>query len=161
MSNEKKLKNYKNYTEEQFINAVKTSTSIRQVLIKIGLAPKGGNYNSFKRNIERLSLDTSHFTGQAHNKNKTFGPKRCIEEYLKFDGIKIGSNRLKKRLISEKYFEAKCYNCGIVEWLNKPAPLELEHINGDNCDNRIDNLTILCPNCHAQTETYRGKNKKS
>jgi 5-methylcytosine-specific restriction endonuclease McrA len=44
--------------------------------------------------------------------------------------------------------------------MEKPAPIELDHINGNHHDNRLENLRILCPNCHAQTDTYRGKNKK-
>ena len=53
----------------------------------------------------------------------------------------------------------KCYNCNLTNWLGFNIPLELEHINGDNRDNRIENLILLCPNCHALTPTYRGKNK--
>ena len=55
--------------------------------------------------------------------------------------------------------EHKCESCGISEWLGKPLSLELDYINGDRYDNRLQNLRILCPNCHAQTDTYRGKNK--
>jgi Zn finger protein HypA/HybF involved in hydrogenase expression len=70
------------------------------------------------------------------------------------------SSSLRIRLIKEKYFEHKCYCCNNTLWLDKPIPLELEHVNGDKFDNRIENLTLLCPNCHALTPTYRGKNKK-
>lgn len=56
-------------------------------------------------------------------------------------------------------FEHKCDNCGRIEWLEKPIPLELDHINGDKHNHRKENLRLLCPNCHAQTDTYCGKNK--
>ena len=70
------------------------------------------------------------------------------------------TSKLRKRLIKEGYFEKKCYNCEKTIWLDKNIPLELEHKNGDRTDNRIENLTLLCPNCHAFTPHYRGKNKK-
>ena len=57
--------------------------------------------------------------------------------------------------------EKKCECCGNTEWLGKPIPLELHHINGINSDNRIENLEILCPNCHSFTENYRGLNKSA
>ena len=145
------------YTEQEFINAVKSSFSIRQVLDKLNLKQAGGNYKTIKRGIKRLNLDTSHFKGQGWNKGKTFSPKRDIQEYLS-NKITIQSNRLKKRLIKEGYFEHKCYQCNLKTWNGKPIPIELEHIDGNHANNNLDNLTILCPNCHAQTETYRGKN---
>jgi hypothetical protein len=148
------------YSKEEFIKAVETSTSIAQTLEKLGLSPKGGNYRTFRRNAERIGIDISHFTGQGWRNGKKFNNKRKINEYLTFNGIKISSNALKKRLINEGYLERKCYNCGITDWLGQSAPLELEHINGINEDNRLKNLTLLCPNCHALTPTYRGKNKK-
>ncbi len=64
------------------------------------------------------------------------------------------------RLFKEGIKKEQCENCNNTHWLNKKIPLELDHINGNNTDNRIENLRILCPNCHALTLTYRGKNKK-
>lgn len=68
------------------------------------------------------------------------------------------SHKIKIRLIEDGYKEEVCENCGETEWMNKPIPLELHHINGDRFDNRLENLQILCPNCHAQTSNYSGKN---
>jgi Zn finger protein HypA/HybF involved in hydrogenase expression len=147
------------YSEQELREAVKNSTSIRQVLEKLDIVPAGGNYQTTNRRIQKLNIDTSHFTGQAWNKGKIIGPKRSIEEYLKEDSV-VQSFKLKGRLISEGLKEHKCECCGITEWNGKPAPIELDHINGDHHDNRLENLRILCPNCHAQTDTYRGKNKK-
>jgi len=147
------------YSEEDLRKAVKTSTSIRQVLDKLNIVPAGGNYQTTNRRIQKLDIDTSHFTGQAWNRGKVIGPKRPIEEYLKENSV-VQSFRLKNRLLLEGIKQHKCECCGITEWNKKPAPLELDHINGNHHDNRLENLRILCPNCHAQTDTYRGKNKK-
>ena len=147
------------YSEQDLREAVKKSTSIRQVLEKLDIVPAGGNYQTTNRRIKKLNIDISHFTGQAWNKGKVIGPKRPIEEYLKENSV-VQSFRLKNRLLLEGFKEHKCECCGITEWNGKPAPLELDHINGNHQDNQLENLRILCPNCHAQTDTYRGKNKK-
>lgn len=148
------------YTDQQVIEAVKTSDSRRQVLAKLGLVEAGGNYACLKKLIDKLQLDTSHFTGMLWSKGKTLSPKRNVKDYLD-NKQTITSHKLRLRLIKEGIFEAKCYSCQNTTWLDKPIALELEHINGDHSDNTLSNLTLLCPNCHAQTKTYRGKNKKS
>ena len=60
--------------------------------------------------------------------------------------------------MKEKNWKNECSNCHISEWNNKPITFQLDHINGDHCDNRIENLRFLCANCHSQTDTYTGKN---
>lgn len=65
---------------------------------------------------------------------------------------------LKRRLLEEGVKTARCEGCGGDEWRGAPIPLELDHINGDRRDHRLENLRLLCPNCHAQTPTYRGRN---
>ena len=147
------------YTDEQLIEAVSNSISIAQILTKIGLAPRGGNYRSIKNAIIRLGIDDSHLTGQAWNKGIVFGYKRRIEDYLS-NNRPISSYDLKRRLLSEGYFDRKCYKCNNTLWNDQDIPLELEHIDGHHENNSLDNLTLLCPNCHAQTDTYRGKNKR-
>jgi 5-methylcytosine-specific restriction endonuclease McrA len=147
------------YSEQELRDAVKTSTSIRQVLDKLNIVPAGGNYQTTNRRIQKLDIDISHFSGQAWNKGRVIGPKRPIGEYLKENSV-VQSYKLKNRLIAEGLKQHKCECCGITEWMGKPTPIELDHINGNHHDNRLENLRILCPNCHAQTDTYRGKNKK-
>lgn len=150
---------FRKYTKEQLYEAVKTSKSIRQVLILLNVAPHGGNYKVIKDYIKKLNIDITHFTGSAHARGKKIGPKRNIEVYLvQYPQYKIASHSLKKRLIQENYFEHKCYKCNLTTWNNQPIPIELEHIDGNHYNNQITNLTLLCPNCHAQTPTYRGKN---
>ncbi len=146
------------YTKEQLIEAIKTSTSYRQVLVKLGLASQGGNNATIKRNIAKYNLDISHFTGQAHNKGKT---TIRVPTTIYLNNLQpIGSYRLKNRLIKEGYFIKQCSSCSNTKWLNNPIPLELDHIDGNSSNNNLDNLRLLCPNCHAFTDTYRGKNQE-
>ena len=149
------------YTIEEFKKAVESSYSIAQALTKLGLAPRGGNYRVFKKFQKLYNIDTSHFTGQGHMKGKK-NPSRVrpLSEILIKD-YEYSSNKLRKRLINEGLKEHKCECCGLSEWLGEPIPLELDHIDGDHYNNTIENLKILCPNCHAKTPTYRGKNKRS
>lgn len=79
--------------------------------------------------------------------------KQILVEHSKY----VNTNSLKQRLFNEKIKERKCECCGNTEWMGKPIPLELHHINGIKDDLRIENLQILCPNCHAFTDNYRGK----
>ena len=145
-------------SDEEFIEAVRTSKSIRECLLKLGLVASGGNYSCFHRRVKELNLSIGHFQDPRYwNKGRKFPPKRDIQEY--FNGVPISSNNLKLRLLREGYKEHKCECCGLTEWMNKSIPIELDHINGNSEDNRLENLQILCPNCHAQTITYRGRNK--
>jgi len=150
------------YTDRQMIAAIKTSRSIRQVLIKIGLKAAGGNYNTVKRAIKKFNLKVN-MVGQAYLRGKThsWGLRIPLKKILvKETSYKGGSYKVKGRLLLAGILKNKCYCCDGTEWLGKPIPLELEHINGDNKDFRIQNLRLLCPNCHTLTKTYRGKNIK-
>lgn len=152
----------KKYTDEEFINAVKGSFSIAEVLRKIGVRPTGGNYHLAKNRIKNLKLDTAHFFGQSYLKGKkhSWAKKTPLSEILIENSTYCSVSFLKKRLFKENILEKKCYGCGIKEWLGKELALELEHKNGNKFDNRLENLTILCPNCHSLTKTYRGRNKR-
>ena len=151
------------YEEKELREKVKNSRSMANLLSLFGVIPAGGNYATMKRHIKHFNIDTSHWTRQGWLKGGThnWAPTIPLVEILvKNSDYGGGSYKLKDRLFKDDVFEKKCYKCKITEWLGSPAPLELEHINGDRFDNRKENLTILCPNCHAQTKTYRGKNKK-
>jgi hypothetical protein len=147
------------YTDEDVIRAVARAASIADALRRLGLVPRGGNYRTLRRKIHDLGLDASHFVGQGWRKGsrRPVIPARAIEERLTVNSTCNG-NDLRKRLIAAGLKAAVCERCGLDEWNGLPIPLELDHINGRSSDNRIENLRILCPNCHAQTPTYRGKN---
>lgn len=149
--------------EEQIKQFVRESYSYAQVLKKLDLKPIGGNYRILKRKILLLGLDTSHFTGKGHLKGKTHdwnNTKISLEEILVEDS-NYQSYKLKIRLLKENLIENICSECGTKnEWNGKELSLHLDHKNGINTDNRIENLRLLCPNCHSQTSTYAGKNKK-
>ncbi len=154
------------YTDVQFIEAVKQSLSVRQILRNLGLKEAGGNYAICKKRITDMGLDISHFgtskERQGWAKGKTFKGRYFypLEEILVEDRY-CQSFKLKLRLIEAGYFETICSVCKLTEWMGHTIPLELDHMNGKNNDNRIENLRLLCPNCHAQTSNYRGKNKMS
>lgn len=147
------------WTDEQFIEAVKTSKSYAQVIEKLGLKVAGSNYDTVKRKIKELNLDISHMTGRIWNKGKTYEikQKRPLSEILTINST-FNTNHLKQRLFKEGVKEKCCECCGLKMWQGHPIALELHHINGIKDDLRIENLQILCPNCHAMTDNYRGKN---
>lgn len=102
--------------------------------------------------------DARHLKNQSGKNNPRPGACRHVSDYLSIDGPNISSRKLKLKLWRDVYKDKICENCFLIEWQGKPAPLELDHINGDSHDNRLESLRILCPNCHAQTPTNSGKN---
>lgn len=152
------------YTKERIEEAVKNSLSIADSLRYLSLRPVGGNYKWFRRVLKRFNVGISHFTGQGWSKGKTLGLSNSrlpLEKILVENSTYCSSNSLRKRLLKEGVKKSICERCLNEEWNNQKIPLELEHCNGNNTDNRIENLKLLCPNCHAQTPFYRGRNKLS
>jgi hypothetical protein len=152
----------RSWTKEQLIIAAKKSTSIRQVLMKLGLQLAGGNYSQENKYLKEFKIDIKHFTGQAWNKGRRgYGINRIPLEAILVKGSNFQSFKLKKRLFKDKLKIPKCEECGWAKISSDGRiPLELDHINGDSSDNRIINLRILCPNCHSLKPTHRGRNRK-
>lgn len=150
------------YIKEELEEIVKRCVSIADVCRALNIRPVGGNYKTLKHKLKSFEIDTSHFTGQAWllNKNHNFAKRMSLTDILK-ENSNYSSDKLRQRLIKEGYKQAECEKCRLQEWNGLPIPLELDHCNGNNTDNRLDNLKILCNNCHAQTENYRGRNKLS
>lgn len=148
-------------SDDQYCEAIRKSRSIAGALRLLGVVPEGGNYRVLQRAIKRLDLDTSHFTGQSWSRGATVPNRvRPIEDYLS-NKYPIQSHRLRLRLISEGILERRCSSCKLDTWMNQPIPLELDHKDGNHQNNSLDNLRLLCPNCHSLTPTFRGKNKRS
>jgi hypothetical protein len=148
------------WTDQQFTDAVASSTSVSQVLTQLGLKPAGGNYQTVRTTVERLNLSTDHWKGQAWNKGLSNPVSvRPTTDYLVLNGPAIKSYRLRDRLLRERILLNKCSECGIGSiWRTKNLRHHLDHINGNHFDNRLENLRLLCPNCHSQTDTYCGRN---
>lgn len=142
------------YTKELLEEALKDARSWRDVCKKVGIKPDTGAQAHLTKRAKFFGL-TAPIGGQSWSKGKKFPPKRDVSFYLVKDcSVRITSHNLRNRLIKEKIKEHKCEVCALTIWQGKQIPLELDHINGDNTDNRLLNLRVLCPNCHAQTETY-------
>ena len=135
------------------------SNGYADVLRKVGMNPKGGNTYTLKKIIKELNLNESKM---QLNRKKIYTNKTIplTEVIIDNNHPNYSSSRLLKKLVDEKYKAYKCEMCGIDEWMGKPLSLQLHHKDGNRSNNLLKNLCILCPNCHAQTDSYSGKNLK-
>lgn len=145
--------NRRRWSNQQLIDAVAVSDTISGVLRIVGLSQRGaGNYRTVKHHIERLQLDTTHFLGAGWRHGRP-GPKKPLETWLR-RGSNANSSILRRRLIRESVMEPRCARCRRTHWEGEPIPLHLEHVDGDHNNNELDNLCVLCANCHNLTPTY-------
>jgi len=136
---------------------IKESYSYADVFRKMNKSKSGDSYKTLKQYIERNNIDVSHFEPWKNNKSSCSG--KPITFWLK-NGTKISSTKLKDKLYKEGIKERKCELCGQGEdWNGGKMSLILDHINGVNNDNRLENLRIVCPNCNATLPTHCRGNK--
>lgn len=139
---------WEKYSKEELEQMVKDSTSYAGLAKKLGYALGGSYIMSVNTMIQHYDFNVSHFTGQGWNKGN-FDMSRFTTN------SKARTSNLRNALINFK--ENKCECCGNTEWLGKPIKLEIHHIDGDNTNHDLNNLQLLCPNCHSFTDNYRKK----
>lgn len=152
-----KKKLFRKWTDENFITAIKTSETLKEIYTKINV--KRADRAFIEKHAKRLSLDLSHIKW-GFGKSKINNVKRPLNEVLTMNSTYYSTHHLKSRLLNEGLLLPYCDICKLSMWLGKFISLQLNHINGDRLDNRIENLQILCPNCHSQTNNYAGKKNK-
>ena len=142
-------------SDEEFRYIVASSYGYSDCLRKLKLNTKGGSSTDIlKRRIHELNCSIEHFSRIKNPKNSRHSLEDILIEHSTYYNIL----RLKKRLLDANLLEYKCAECGITEWRGQILSLQLDHINGVYDDHRIENLRLLCPNCHSLTETFAGRN---
>lgn len=140
--------------EIQVKEAAETTVSATAAAAKLGI-----KFCTYKKYATKYGCYYTNQSGKGLTKSKISG-KIPLNEILEGKHPQYQTNKLRIRLLTEEIFKPICANCGLEKWLNQEIPLELDHIDGISNNHKIENLRLLCPNCHALTETYRGKNIK-
>lgn len=139
--------------KQEFINICNQSKSMAEACSKLNI-----HFNTFARYAKKFGCYNPNQCGKNIIKNRT--PIFKLEDILNNKYPHFNTYKLKNRLIKAKIKENKCECCGIVSWNNKPLNMQLDHIDGNRFNHCLKNLKMLCPNCHAQTDTFRAKNIK-
>lgn len=136
--------------DEDIITAHEQARSMRELQILLGYSISGATATMLKKHLDRLQLTVP--VGRKQ------GKKQDLQAILVVDSQYSSSRDLKRRLINESILVETCSCCGVGNiWHNNPLTLQLDHINGIHSDNRLENLQLLCPNCHSQTPTWGRK----
>lgn len=139
-------------TKEELKEIVDKSYSIADVIEKLGYKKNGRNTTTVRTRLDELNIDISHFS-------KKPSIKRCPENIF-IENSDASQRVLREYYLRGNYSEYQCKICGLQPvWENKPLSLRLDHINGINNDDRLDNLRWVCPNCDSQLDTYGSRNQ--
>lgn len=140
------------YTKEILQQAVSNSVSVAGVVKYLGLKLAGGTQSHISRLIDRFEIDRSHLLGKSHAKGMISSNRRSVESILvKRDAGFRQKTKLLVRAMIKSGVDHKCSKCNCPpEWLGNPLTLDVDHINEDWLDDRLENLRFLCPNCHSQ-----------
>lgn len=149
------------WTREILEQAVAASTNMCEVLRHLGLDVVGGHHTHISRRIKAYGIDTSHFTSVVRTERMRYNQRRRRPDEILIEDTSTHSRRIRsdrlRRAMGEVGVDERCALCGIeAVWLGEPLPLEVDHIDGNWRNNRIENLRLLCPNCHSTTDSYRG-----
>lgn len=118
----------------------------------------GLHFNTFKRRAIKFDCYETNQSGKGVKKTRDV--KFKTEDILSGRHPHYQTHKLKIRLINEGYMQEKCNCCGITEWMGERLPFEMNHIDGNRTNHSLNNLELLCPNCHSQTSTWRARNIK-
>ena len=117
----------------------------------------GCKQETLNKYLEKMGIEyAGNQSGKGQPKRK---PKMTLEDYLE-NSEDIQTNKVRKKILEEGLKPHRCECCGLEQWMGKPIPLELHHKDGDRHHNELENYELLCPNCHAFTDSYRGKNSR-
>lgn len=148
------------WDKQLIVDAVNVSDSYSETLRKMNIPVQGNNSATLKRKIKEFNIDISHFTFRKQYKSNVQNNAYISANTYLNDTVPITSYKLKNKLLKEGIKENKCEICGISSWLDKELILQLHHINGVHTDNHLENLQLLCPNCHSQTDNFCGGAQK-
>jgi transposase-like protein len=150
------------WTDAEVREAFSGARSVAAVMRRLGLDPLSSRgRRQLERRLRDLGLDPRSLPGKRWAQGSSpdrRASRRPLDEIL-VQGSTYGSTtHLKRRVLEAGLLVPRCRQCGIDTWQGGPLTLHLDHVNGDRCDHRIENLRLLCPNCHSQTPTYCGRN---
>lgn len=146
---------YEQVSDEEFAKMASESKSMCEFMYKLGYRSASGSARiPVKKRCDKLGIKIPHHVHIIRNPGQRFPDEIYFQK-----GVERKGQQVRDRLIRSGYVREECAICGLTNvWNGKHLSLQVDHINGDHFDNRLENLRLLCPNCHSQTETYGGRN---